>query len=352
MRPKEAFLPALCVILTALPGCDNVQWGGVEFALEAPDPPPSALRATESAVDPEVSPAPLVPLATGPLLYLVERQGSGNEATILPLAEFSAEGFLPLPSPDETPDMVARFPLGRWEAGTELLLLDRGRRAGTLLADGTASLDEETCQPRPLGRGRLELRPEAQSGTRFLAVRKADLGRAGLQDVPAADLRDWPAYPSQGELRAEALTAGRFTIQRAGVPWPPSIPDILVDQRGVSLPGGETGLAATFVFGGDMALGRVPASGYGLFVLARPAEAGAWTPIWIWHQMVRDGKAFPRVLAEGGLHPDRGPELLLEVFGEDDRWLALLGEDAEGWSLLYQDPCGDPPARGAARPWS
>jgi len=350
MRAKEALLPVLCVILTTLPGCDNVQWGGVEVALQPPDPPPSALVAEDPSG--EATEVPLLPVPTGPLLYLVERSGTGNRASLLPVAELTQEGLRPLPSPDETPDLVERFPLERWESGTEFILLDRGRRAGTLLADGTATRDERFCLARPLGSGRLELRPEAQASTRFLAIRKADRDHPGLRRVPGLDPGDWPAYPGQAELRTQALALARFTIQRAGVAWPPSIPEILKDQRGVTLPGGEVGLVATYVFGGELELGRVPPSGYGLFVVAAPSEGGGWTPLWIWYQMVRQGKAFPRVLAEGGLDPDRGPELLLEIFGEDRRWLALLGEDAEGWSLVYQDPCGDPPARGAARPWS
>lgn len=350
MRTKEALLPVLCVILTALPGCDNVQWGGVEVALQSPDPPPSALVVEDAAG--EVAEAPLLPVRTGPLLYLVERSGSGARASLLPVAEMTADGLRPPPSPDETPDLVERFPLGRWEAETEFILLDRGRRAGTLVADGTATLDDRFCQARPLGGGRLELRAEAQASTRFLAIRKADRGYAGLDRVPGLEPGDWPSYPGQAELRTEAVALARFTIQRAGVPWPPSIPEILKEQRSVALPGGEIGLAATYVFGGELELGRVPASGYGLFVVSHPSETGGWTPLWIWHQMVRQGKAFPRVLAEGGLDPERAPELLLEVFGEDRRWLALVGEDADGWTLLYQDPCGDPPASGAARPWS
>lgn len=353
-RPRLQGLPGLLllgsVIVTALPGCDNVQWGGMEISLQPPDPPPSAL------VEPEPEPdedAPLLPVETGPLLYLVEREGSGAGASLLPVARITSEGFEPLPTADDTPDLLPRFPLERWEAGTEFLLLDRGRRAGTLIADGSVTPDERSCQLRPRGAGRLELRPEAQgaAGARFLAVRKADLGRAGLTSVPSGDPGTWPAYPNAAELRSRALSAARYAMQRAGVPWPPSLPDIVRDHRGVALPDGEIGLAATYTFGGDLEVGPLPPTGYGLFVVARLSEGGNWVPVWLWHQMGRQGKAFPRVLAEGGLDPERGPEILLEVLGTDRRWLALLGEGSGGWDLLYQDPCGDPPARGAARPW-
>jgi hypothetical protein len=347
MRAKEALLPALCVILTALPGCDNVQWGGVDVVLRAPDPPPSALL-PEAVEEGEV--APLLPVYTRPLLYLVER--TGGQATLLPIAAMDGSGFTPLPEADETPDLVERFPLDRWEAGTEFLLMDRGRRAGTLISDGTTAAHEETCQLRPIGRGSLEIRPEAQGSTRFLAVRKADLAAAGLDALATEPVGEWPTYAGATELRNQAQAAARYTLQRAGIPWPPSIPDFTKDQRGVALADGEMGLAGSYAFGGELEIGRIPVSGYGLFVLARPSETGGWSPIWIWHQTVRQGKAFPRLVAEGGLRPNRDPELLLEVFGEDRRWLALLGEVDGEWQLLYRDPCGEDPAPGAARPWS
>jgi hypothetical protein len=348
MRPKEAFLPALCVILTALPGCDNVQWGGVEMTLRSPDPPPSAEPAE---VTEPGEPPPPAPVVTAPLLYFVEREGTS--ATLVPIAAMEADGFAPLPRPDETPDMVERFPLERWEEGTEFLLLDRGRRAGTFIADGTVDSHTETCELRPRGHGRVELRPEAQASTRFLAVRRGDLQSVGLDSLAATVPRgDWPAYPSAAELRDQAQATARFTLQRAGIPWPPSIPEFTLDQRAVTLADGSVGLAGSYAFAGGLEIGRVPVSGFGLFVLARPSEAGTWTPLWIWHQTIRQGKAFPRMLAEGGLHPGRSPEILLEVFGEDRKWFTLLGEEDGEWRLVYRDPCGEDPAGGAARPWS
>ncbi len=347
MRSSAALLPALCVILMALSGCDNVQWGGIDVALRPPEPPPSALLPEAPAEGEE---PPLLPVRTPPLLYMVERNGTA--ATLLPIAAIEGDGFAPLPRPDETPDLVERFPLERWEAGTEFLLLDRARRAGTFIADGTVRVHEETCEIRPMGAGRLELRPEAQGSGRFLAVRKDDLVRAGLADLGMAPPGDWPTYAGATELRNQAQAVARFTLQRAGIPWPPSIPEFTKDQRGVSLAGDEVGVAGAFVFGGELEEGRVPVSGFGLFVLARPTEASGWEPIWIWHQTVRQGKAFPRLLAEGGMRPGGNPELLLEVFGEDRRWLAILGETEGEWRLLYRDPCGEDPAPGAARPWS
>jgi hypothetical protein len=352
MRAKAALLPLLSVMVTTLVGCDNVAWGGVDFELRPPDPPPSALLPPD---DPDGEPPPPEPVLTPPLLYLVEREGA--EATLLPVAAVEPDGsFSALPGADETPELVERFPLERWEAGTEFLLVDRGRRAGTLIADGSSVPHTETCLLRPAGRGAVELRPEAQGVERFLALRKADLGRPGLEGIgsrAALPGSSWPAYPGPANLREHAQAVARYTLQRSGIPWPPSIPEFTRDQRALTFPDGTMGVVGAYAFGGELATGRIPVSGFGLLVVARPSETGGWVPVWLWHQEVRQGKAFPRALAEGGLlDPGGGTELLLEVFGEEDRWFALAGERDGAWQLLYQDPCGVPAAGGAARPWS
>jgi hypothetical protein len=349
MRTKVALPFALCVILTALPGCDNVYWGGVEVALQPPEPP---LRAElPEAPEDGAEPQP-VPVETGPVLYLVER--SGTTAAILPVARITPAGLEPLPDPEDTPDLVERFPLERWEPGAEFVLLDRGTRAGTFLPDGSVSPDSEACLLRPRGGGRVELRPEAQGTTRFLALARSDLALLGLGELVGDPRATWPSYPGPQDLRTAALSAARFTLERASIPWPPSLPEILRDQRGILLPGGEAGLAATLTFGGELEVGRVPASGYGLFVIARPGTGTTWVPVWSWYQPVRSGKAFVRALAEGSsVSPAGGThsQVLVEVLGEDRRWLAVVEGSAEGWRVAYQDPCGAAPGGSALRDW-
>ncbi len=349
MHPKVAPPLALCVILTALPGCDNVEWGGVDVALRPPEPPPQTVlpQDLEEGAEPV-----LLPVETGPVLYLVER--SGSTATILPVARITPGGLEPLPDPEDTPDLVQRFPLERWEPGAEFILLDRGTRAGTFHPDGSVAPDLERCLLRPRGGGRVELRPEAQGGTRFLALARTDLGALGRRELVGDPGAGWASYPGPQELRTAALSAARFTLERGSIPWPPSLPEILRDQRGVLLPGGEAGLAATLTFGGDLEVGRVPVSGYGLFVIARPGTGASWTPVWSWYQPVRSGKAFVRALAEGSAAPaSEGvrTQLVLEVLGEDRSWLAVVEGSDEGWALAYQDPCGVAPASTALRNW-
>jgi hypothetical protein len=344
MRLKGFPLFLVCVILTAAPGCDNVRWDGVSMELRSADPPASApLPAGAGDEDP-----PLVPLELGPIVYLAAR--TGGEARLLPLAEWRNGSYEALPDAAETPDLVERFPLNRWEEGTEFLLLDRGVRAGTFIADGSAEADStSSCAVRPAGRGKVEIRPDVGDRRDFLAVRKADVERGLLPDVPVV-AADFPEVSPPATLRAGALTAGRQVIAEAGIPWPPTIPEILRDQQPVPLAEGREAVAASFVFGDELAEGMPTPAGYSLFLLADRDE-GEWSPFWIWYQRAEHGKAVPRHVASTDLRGTGDPDLLLEVFGTDARWFAVVGERNGEWGILYSDECGTPPREGGARPW-
>lgn len=389
MNFKGFALLGLCVILTALPACDNVEWGGMEMEVRVPDPPPSSVvDAGEDDDDGEVS---LEPLELGALLYLARSTG-GGEAELVPVARWEGGAYGALPSTEDTPDLVQRFPLERWEAGTEFLLLDRGTRVGSLVTRGPTVLNGDWCLARPATSGSMELRPGATDSDHFLAVRRSDVesGAVGL----AARMHG-PTIPgTRGSARADAESLGRFVIPRAEIPWPPSIPGILEDWSLGAVAAGEPALGATFVFGGDLETGSLLATGYSFFALAVQDEEGDWTPSWLWYQPAGADKAAPRLLASGTLRgptrveraiqeaasadapveegtpespetapgedaPDEGlqerpppsTELLLEVSGAEARWLAVLGDAGEGLHLLYQDPCAVDPASGAARRW-
>lgn len=344
MRAKGFSLSAVLLTLAFVPGCDNVSWGGVDVILQPPPPPPSSLLPELEPEDEEIPPEPL---ELGPLVYLVDRAGATGR--FLPVAVWQGGEYEPLPDLEETPDLLPRFPLERWEAGTEFVLLDRGMRAGTLVSDGSVDADTTYCATRPVGRGTLELRPEAEGGQVFLAVRKADVESSELSPRSIAMV----AHPGSGDTearRAGALSVARFIIPRAEVPWPPSIPGILQETRSFTLNDGDEAMAATWVFGGDLSVGTSAVTGYGLFALAR-RDGDQWQPFWSWYQTVRQGKAFPRFRAAGLLREEGEPELLLEVFGAEARWLAILGERDGVWGLRYQDECGVAPATNALRGW-
>lgn len=340
MRTK-GFVPlSLLVILTAPTGCDNVEWGGVEWNLRPP-PPAAGADEPEAEAEEEEEQA-LEPISLGALLYLVERT-PGGEGHLLPVAVLEEDGYSPLPDPAETPDLVERFPLERWEPGTRFVLFDQGVRAGTLTADGTARADTTFCLTRVAGRGVLELRPEAASRTRFLGLRVSDLDRepSALDPHPGVVLTD--------ALRSASLDAARVLITRLGVPWPTSIPGIRQRVGAFSDAAGQPAVAATFVFGDELALGTPASTAYSLFLVAVEGEEG-WAPALSWYQRQDSGgKAFPGALAAHDVRGTGSVDFLLEVFGQDDRWLAILGADDGDAQLLYQDPCGRDPGPDALR---
>jgi hypothetical protein len=353
VRFKVSLFRISLVLIFVLPACDHVRWGGVEVGVR----PPETLVAEEP--EPELTPdvPRLEPIVSGPLVYLVERSGTG--ALLLPVAEWRGGTYAPLPTPDETPEWVQRFPLGRWDEGTEFLLLDRGVRAGTFIADGSASWQEDRCQRRPAGWGSVELRPEAAGVRRFLALRAGDLGEMGgaLPLAPAP----WPSAPQATDLLTGSLSVARVVLSRASIPWPPSIPDITRARSGVVPVEGVPGIAASFVFGGELNVGSGLPGGYSLFALAErdPGSQSGWTPLWTWYQTHRQGKAAAELMAGGplpvraaGADPSVIPsDFILEVFGAEERSLAILGRRSDGWGLRYQDACGTSPASGATRSW-
>lgn len=331
-----AVLPALVIIIAAS-GCDNVEWAGVDLELR----PPPELDPGPEAPDPELDRPPLRPLDLGPLLYLVRREG-GAAASIIPVTELGEDGYRPLPDPDETPDLIERFPLNRWSDGTEFVLLAQSARVGTLVIDGSVASDQATCQVRPRGRGVLELLPGANGEEHFLALRKEDLD-APLHPGSYAGLRDGP------ELRAGTLNVARLLIPQVQAPWPPSIPQIRRHHAPFPLGDGTTGLAASFVYDGELEVGPVPELAYSLFYLA-DLEGGAFRPRFSWYQRVREsGKAFPRMLVAHDVMGTGDPDVLLETFGEEHSWYVILGRRGDRWQTLFQDPCGLEIPSGALR---
>jgi hypothetical protein len=340
MRIKAFRLTPVLLILTASTGCDNVAWEGAFLELRPPAPS-ERIQEAEAAVGPEEE--TLEPVLLGPLMYLVEREGSG-EATLLPVAVHEDGGYAPLPDPADIPDLVERFSLERWEEGTEFVLFHQGVRAGLFTADGSSREDPSFCLARPVGRGILELRPQAAGVDRFLAVRRADADGRG-----SSALERHPGIAVDDGLRNASLDAARTLISRLAIPWPPSIPGI---RRRVDAFGDGEGrrvLAASFVYGDELRVGVPEPAAYSLFLLSREEEEG-FVPIFSWYQrQSADGKAFPGFLAAHDVLGVGSPDLLIEVFGRQHRGLAILGERGGEWGLVYRDPCADEPGVGALR---
>ncbi len=334
-RTRLTLLPLL--IAPFLGGCENWTWGGTEFSVQPPPPPVST---SPEEAPPEAELPSLEPITLGPLLYLVEREGS-SRARIVPLAVRGAEGYSALPDPAETPDLVERFPIERWERGTEFILLHGGVRVGTFTADGSTELDESWCRPRAVGQGSLELRVFEEAPERFLALRRGDLSEVptGLAPHPAPQMTD--------EIMNASLEAARTLIPRLGIPWPPTVLGIRerVDAFGDGI--GARALAASFVYDDGLVIGPAGPNAFSLFVVARERE-GEWVPALSWYEQAgASGKAAAGFLGAHDLRAQGEVDLVIEVFGPGARWVAIVPESDD--TLVYRDPCGRDPAQGAIR---
>jgi hypothetical protein len=338
MHAKGFSLLLVVVILTLTAGCDNVEWSGAEVALrpppevEVPQPPDAGEEGTER---------PLDPIRLGPLLYLVERTGA-DQARITPIAIRSDDGYEALPDPAGDPDFFERFPLERWEAGTEFVLFGQGERVGTFISDGTSMADESFCLPRATGQGVLELRGGLPPVDRFLALRRSD-----LDTVPSA-LGSHRFVEMNDDLRNASLDAARTLITRLSIPWPPTVLGIRERIDAYADAEGRLSVVASFVFGDELEVGVPEPTAYTLLVVTREDEDGEFVPVFSWYQREDSGgKAFPGFLAGHDVRGSGTPDLVLEVFGRDARGLAILDTTSEDWAMAYLDACAPAPASGA-----
>lgn len=349
MQRKEVLWLFVWLLTWALVGCGEVTWGGASVELMLPDSRRAAAGADLREEVLDLEDASLEPLDLPPFLYWVFADAEG--AAILPVAAWEAEAWSPLSEDRIEPRFLARFGAGRLNAGTEFVLFRGGQRAGAFISDGTVVEDRSTCLARPRGGGALELRQGMGGEIGFLALRRDDWAGADL--VHAAGVDGPPSETVAGdELARRALAGARYTLERGGIPWPPSLPDALRDVQTLTLRDRTAAMGVSLSFGGDLSVGRVSGSGYGVFFIAGVNSDGLWTPRWSWYQTTRQGKAFPRMVAAGTPRASQDPLLLLEVFGERDRWLVLLGEDSAGtWDIRYMDPCGASVPPSATRSW-
>ncbi|HET9947763.1 MAG TPA: hypothetical protein VFQ22_02440, partial [Longimicrobiales bacterium] len=87
-------------MLTALTGCDNVAWGGVEWELRAPPAP-----APDSAEIAATAPAP--PPVLGPVLLAGERDG--ERATLAVVGELRSDSIVGPPDAAAAPELARQL---------------------------------------------------------------------------------------------------------------------------------------------------------------------------------------------------------------------------------------------------
>lgn len=337
-RATPGRLVALAVIVTALPGCDNVMWEGVEVRLERPDPPPGAPEI--GAVAPDQEPG-LPPLPEGDVVYLVRR--SGASASAFPLAQLVEGRLDPLPREDQHPGFAEHFVRSLLPPETELILLADGARVGTFVAGSQWDTDGSYCYPRPRVDGVVELVPGAAEPTFYLALpaaRAAGISR-GVWDPPQGS----------PDLRIASLNLAGELMNSLSAPWPAStVAAIRRDLTFLTPRGPDDGadtpppFAATFMNEDFLRVGEAARNAWSLFYLARH-DGTRYRPVLVrYHLYQRDGKAAPRLVAWSDVTGDGREEMVLEFFGLRDRWLALAGYRDGEWRILLEDPCAPEPA--------
>ncbi len=316
------------IIVTAA-GCDNVDWGGAEVRLQPPPPVETPEVDSLAAESPEGPPPP--PLPTGPVLYMGTR--SDARVTLRPVAELRGDTLLPLSNEDEAPGFAEHFRATRLRPGTEFLLFAGGSRVGTLVAD-TSDVVTGTCTVHPTVSGTPELLLQASGATRFLALRRTDgavPGHAG-----------YVADRETEEARRGSLNLASRVIMREDAYWPDDLGRARADLHVVPTPDSAgVGVAATFMFRDELAVAPSPTPvAYSLFVLGS-AHGESFQLAYDWYQVEGEGgKKAARWFGAADWDGDGQNEILLEVLGEDTRWVAALDRrDGDRWERVFEEPC-------------
>ncbi|MEJ2206449.1 MAG: hypothetical protein P8170_20345 [Gemmatimonadota bacterium] len=319
----------IAVILTAPSGCDNVAWGGVDVSLRAPgeeveDTLPQSIPEAEEPTGPA--------LPTGPILLAGTRDGAS--ATLTVVGAIAGDSLIPFPSEAEIPGYRDQFVRRFLSPGQALTLFAEGVRVGRLTVTDT-DVDLEQCVAKPRVRGIVELVPDAANVDHVLALTGPEATRR-----PFGDFRVLAHNYNQ---RVASLNLASGIIQQLGMRWPASVLEARADiQAFHRSDSAEPSIAATFLLGDRLAVGESAPDAYSLFVLAtRGPEGYARDYVW-YRESATDGKGAPRLFDHLDWDGDGSTEVLLDVFGSEDRWFAAISPRGGSWTRFFEDPCGAP----------
>jgi hypothetical protein len=208
-----------------------------------------------------------------------------------------------------------------------------GVRVGRLTADqvGVAS---DLCASTATVSGPVELVPSASAVERVLALPAAE-----ARSAPYQDLRP---LTHEYDQRVASLTFAQDAIPRAGAPWPeggvlPTRQDIQAFQP---LGTAQPTVAATYLVRDQLRVGPPPSGSYALFILSSEV-GGEFRETFEWyHAAESGGKSVPRYFGHLDWDGDGEGEILLDVFGADRRWYAVLEQRENGWVRTFESSCG------------
>ncbi|MBI4540572.1 MAG: hypothetical protein HY704_13810 [Gemmatimonadetes bacterium] len=324
MRPRYVHRVAILVIVTAATGCDNVRWGGVDIRVV---PPPARAGAAPDTA----APADSVALPTGPVLYAATLLP--GQAVLRPVAELTGDSLRPLKTGPDAAAFAARFVQHEYGPGTEFVLFSHGTRVGTAVAHGTIDADSAACPRIPAVRGVTELAAAGRDGERLLALRKHAIAPPLPGDSPQPEL--------DGAMRNAGWQLASTEIASRSAPEPRDWLRARADITPLALDDRTRAFAATYLYEDALTVGPPIGEGYSLFFLAENAGSG-FAPTYVWFRRYLAGdKAAPRLWDHLDWSGDGRQEIVLEVYGSQNRWFAALARGPSGWRLVYEDPCTD-----------
>jgi hypothetical protein len=315
---------AVGLIVILLAGCDNVSWGGTDFAVVPP--PPRAAQLPEGTEEAGVEPLP-----TNPILYYVARSGDGGFMT--PVGQISGDSLAPIRATGDAATYAGRFIAEFMRQGGEFTLFSSGRRAGTFIVQTAGVPEVPTCPLLPTASGVLELSSDV-TATEFLALARAD--------APTVPPRaDRPELLPRIRLVAPILAERMIRARGAQLPgnWQRAMEQVTPLPLGAATPA----FTATFLVGDTLGPG-MDNDGYSLFFIGEPtaSQTGYDTTFVSFRSYPETGKAAPRVIDYLDWSRDDSPEILLQVYGVSDTWFEAVGRARNGqWRRIFRDRCED-----------
>ena len=312
----------LYLILAAVTGCDNVNWGGAEFAVV----PPPKVSGTPQTSGEEVEER----LPTGPLLYYVVNRATG--ATMVPVGEISGDSLLPLRARKDARVFAQRLIAEHMRQGSEFVLYRGGSRMGRLVVDSASAPAPNVCPALPRASGTMELASGTDGLGEFLAISE--------QHAPEIRRRTGAPLQVTRTMQVIAPILAEKMIRARGAELPGNWQRAMAQLRPIPIAGGtDAGFAATFLVGDTLGLGA-DNDGYAVFYIGTPAQFSFDTVFVQYTDYTREGKAATRIVDYLDWNRDDQPELLLQVYGIKDVWFETVGRGASGkWQRTFRDRC-------------
>jgi len=332
---NKAARVASFLILTALPACDNVRWGGADVQLV---PPPPAVGSEPPKVDAQTFSDLGLPTGTV-LFHVVKPQPAATTVQVIPVAEVSGDSLRSLRRPSGVSPQAyeTRFRDAVFSRAGEFDLYRRGARVGTLTVNGAGPA---TACGVPTATGSVTTVAAAADAGEFLAFRK------GI----APEVKGEYSPPQiTGSMNAFASIVAEKIVLQQGLPRPRGWPGAQRDMQAIEVGAGATPeMAATYLVGDQLGVGPGEPTGWSVFYLASYETRAGYTPFYTeTHDYRREPKAAPRLVDVLNWNSRGGPDVLVQVYGPHESYYEAISTDRGGrWQKVWQSQtCKDPAAQ-------